>query len=183
MNMRRLMVVYGLFFIISGLFPAAGQPVTSIGSMTIRYRSGEGFVAYDKQGERLFVVFPFENGPDYPSEGLLRIVKKGKIGFADTSGKIVIRPRFTAVMPFHGGRAAFCKGCRIVHYGEHSAWEGGKWGFIDRKGKVVIPPEYDSVLSGFQEGKAEVVHHGRRVIIGPDGKRISAGGSGDVKLP
>ena len=120
------------------LMPVAGQQFT-LGRLTVHYEEGQGFVAYDSTGRRLFTVFPYDNGPDYPSEGLFRIIENGKIGFADTSGRVVIPPRYTAVMPFRGGKAAFCVGCEKVREGEHTVWKGGTWGYIDRQGHVLIP--------------------------------------------
>ena len=39
----------------------------------------------DHCGKFLFYVFPYDNGPDYPSDGLIRIVdEKGLIGYEDT---------------------------------------------------------------------------------------------------
>lgn len=42
-----------------------------------------------------YEVYQYDNGDDYFSEGLQRIVDKdGKIGFRDSIGKIVIQPRY-----------------------------------------------------------------------------------------
>lgn len=44
---------------------------------------------------RHYTAFQYDNGDDYPSEGLYRIVdRKGRIGYADKEGKAVIRPPF-----------------------------------------------------------------------------------------
>ena len=44
---------------------------------------------------RHYAAFQYDNGDDYVSEGLYRIVdRKGRIGYADETGKTVIRPRF-----------------------------------------------------------------------------------------
>src|SRR5215813_11985366 len=42
-----------------------------------------GFIGIDREENLLFNVYPFDNGPDYPSEGLFRIIDNGLIGFAD----------------------------------------------------------------------------------------------------
>ena len=48
---------------------------------------------FNNEGKFLFNVFQFDNGPDYPVEGLFRIVGENNlIGFADTLGNIVIVP-------------------------------------------------------------------------------------------
>ena len=55
---------------------------------------------------RHYAAFQYDNGDDYVSEGLYRIVdRKGRIGYADETGKTVIRPRFAFGYPFEGGKA------------------------------------------------------------------------------
>lgn len=62
-----------------------------------------------------------------------------KIGYVDTTGKIVINPQFQRSFPFSEGMAAFEK--------------EGKLGFIDKTGKIVINPQFEATR-GFKEGKA-----------------------------
>jgi len=138
----------------------------------IRYEEGKGFVAIDRDGKRLFTVFPFDNGPDYPSEGLFRIVEDNKIGFANLRGEVVIQPRFSAVRPFHGGLAAFCDNCITVSYGEYHAWENGQWGFIDTSGNIIIPAQYDKIIHDFGEVYASVEKDGSQINIDKKGNQI-----------
>ncbi len=172
---RRIIIWVVPVFLLTALL-ATGQRF-SLGKLTVRYQKGEGFVAYNAGGERLFVVYPYDNGPDYPSEGLFRIMEKGRIGFADTTGRVVIPPRFTAVFPFREGRAAFCVGCTTVREGEHRRWQGGKWGFIDRQGRVVVPAVYEKVIRMYSEGKAVVVTAGDTVAIDTVGNVIPVKGN------
>ena len=76
------------------------------------------------------------------SEGLYRIIDwKGRIGYADETGKTVIRPRFAFGYPFEGGKAKVtdsgeCK--RVAASGdEHWYWESDDWCYIDRNGDIV----------------------------------------------
>ena len=142
------------------------------GAFTIEYMDGEGFVAFGRDGKRLFTVFTIDNGPDYPSEGLFRIVEEGMVGFANDHGEIVIKPQFSAAQPFRNGLAAFCKGCVIVKEGEHRAWKGGKWGFIDTGGNRVIPAQYDKIINDFRDRHAEVVKDGTTITIDRKGKQV-----------
>jgi WG containing repeat len=64
---------------------------------------------------------------------------KGKSGFIDPNGKIVIEPTFEKACPFTDGLAAFQK--------------NEKWGFIDTTGKVVIEPQFAHV-GLFSDGMA-----------------------------
>ena len=48
---------------------------------------------------RHYAAFQYDNGDDYVSEGLYRIVdRKGRIGYADETGKTVIRPRLPSAI-------------------------------------------------------------------------------------
>ena len=120
----------------------------------IVYKEGCGLVAIDRNEKVLFNVWVVDNGPDYPSEGLFRIVKDGKIGFANTDGEIVIPPRFDAVYPFQDGTAAFCVGCNTEKdelLPQYTVWSGGLWGFIDTAGAVIAEPVYHKVWNPEQK--------------------------------
>jgi hypothetical protein len=103
----------------------------------IVYKEGVGFIAIDKKQNVLFQVFPFDNGPDYPSEGLFRIIENGKIGFADTDFNIVIKPQFDCAFPFEGETAKVSFDCVKVKEREHIIWQSKSWSMINRKGEKV----------------------------------------------
>lgn len=95
------------------------------------------WVIRDSRKKVLYDIWPFDNGPDYPSEGLFRIVKNGKIGYADEKTfAIVIPPRFDCAFPFENGKAKVSNQCKIVRDGEHSTWESGHWQYVDKKGQL-----------------------------------------------
>lgn len=104
-----------------------------------------GFM-YDHKGNFLFHPFWFDNGPDYFSEGLMRIVgDNNKVGFADKKGNIVIAPLYDESSPFHYGYADFCNGCYKERISEHDfkfhTTEGYSNGYINKKGEVVVPSD------------------------------------------
>ena len=67
-------------------------------------------------------VFQCDNGNDYVSEGLYRIVdKRGRIGYADESGRTVIKPRFAFGFPFENGKA------KVTDKGEMKEVPGSWW--------------------------------------------------------
>lgn len=107
---------------------------------TVVYIPDLGFVATDSTGRYLFEVYPYDNGPDYPSEGLIRIREHGKIGFADMQGKIVIPPRYDCAYPFSDGTAIICEEGTVEQVGEHAEWKAARWGAIDPTGKTIVDP-------------------------------------------
>jgi hypothetical protein len=99
------------------------------------------FIAIDKQQNVLYNVFPFDNGPDYPSDGLFRVVKNNKIGYADEiTGKVVIKPQFDCAFPFENGIAKVGFNCVNHAEGEHYYWTSDNWSYINKKGVKVKPP-------------------------------------------
>jgi hypothetical protein len=100
-------------------------------------KAGEGLVAIDRNEHVKFNVFPFDNGPDYMSEGLFRIVENEKIGYADEAGNVVIKPAYECAYPFENGKAQVAINCRTTSDGEHSTWESNQWLEIDKQGRII----------------------------------------------
>ena len=83
-------------------------------------------------------MFSFDNGPDYASEGLFRIIQNNKIGYADSAtGKVIIKPQFGCAFPFDNGFAKVSFNCATHSDGEHKIWTSDNWFYIDKKGKKV----------------------------------------------
>lgn len=68
--------------------------------------------------------------------------KKGKYGFLDESGKIVISAKYEEVSDFSEGLAAVA-----IRDANQTLW-----GFIDREGNTVIEPKFSNRPSDFHEG-------------------------------
>ncbi len=101
-----------------------------------------GFIAIDRQENVLYGIFPYDNGPDYTSEGLFRILENNKIGYADSiTGKVVIKPQFDCAWPFENGVAEVSTDCKTQSEGEHSLWISDHWYYIDKTGKKVEKPK------------------------------------------
>jgi WG containing repeat len=107
----------------------------TIKSFGVVMKEDNRLIGIDKNEKELFEVFWFDNGPDYISDGLLRIVKNGKIGYADETGKIVIEPHYDCAYPFENGKAKVSKNCITVQDREHSTWESDHWEVIHKAGK------------------------------------------------
>jgi hypothetical protein len=104
-------------------------------------KPGDGFVAIDRNEKILYKVFPVDNGPDYPSEGLFRIIENNKIGFADSlTGKISIAPQFDCAFSFENGIAKVSNNCKKEMQGEYEMWTSENWYYIDHTGKKTTPP-------------------------------------------
>ena len=101
-----------------------------------------GFLAIDRQENVLYEVFSYDNGPDYTSDGLFRIIVNHKIGFADsTTGKVVIKPQFDCAWPFENGVAEVSIDCKTQSDGEHGIWISDNWYYIDKTGKKADNPK------------------------------------------
>ncbi len=142
-------------------------------TFAVVYKPNRGFVGINRKEEMLFQIFQYDNGPDFPSEGLFRITQKNKLGFANLEGKVVVKAQYDAAYPFSEGLSAFCEGCVTERMGEHSMWKKGKWGFIDKTGKVIIPAQFDNVGFGFENGRIEVKKGEERYAINTKGEKIT----------
>ncbi len=109
----------------------------------IVYSTGNGFIGIDRYETILFEIFPFDNGPDVPCEGLFRIISGGLIGFADLSGQIIIPPQYECAYPFVDGQAKVSKSCIKNPDGEYVLWQSNEWFFIDRHGKRIFEKRSD----------------------------------------
>jgi hypothetical protein len=139
----------------------------------VRNTGGE-FMGIDSQGKFLYNIYFFDNGPDYIDCNRFRIIKDGKIGFANgKTGRIEILPELSYADYFNENLAVFCIGGeeKKTSDGEHSYWLGGNWGVIDTEGKVVVEPIYSSITH-YQNGKAEAVLNGKTIQINKKGKQI-----------
>ena len=107
----------------------------TIKSFGVVMTEDDRLIGIDKDQKELFEVFWFDNGPDYISDGLFRIVKNNKIGYADETGKIIIEPRYDCAYPFENEVAKVSNNCTTVQEGEHSAWVSDDWKVIHKNGK------------------------------------------------
>lgn len=87
-----------------------------------------------------YAVYQFDNGDDYFCEGVQRIVgDDGKIGFADSTGRVVIAPRFAFAFPFKDSLAQVTDKGWSESDGEHSWWKSPEWYHVDHNGMRVNP--------------------------------------------
>lgn len=115
----------------------------------------EGWVCINKKLNKLFHPYIWDNGIDYWQSGLIRIKENNKIGFADTTGKIVIPPIYDFATPFDKDFSAFLSGGKYSclekevpdSMCEHMGWVGGLWGIINKHNDTIVSPTInDSIL-------------------------------------
>lgn len=101
------------------------------------------FISFERSISFLvFTIFiTFFHFSESHSQPYLRYFENGKVGYIDTTGKVVIKARFAQAGDFSEGLAP----ARLE----------GLYGFIDVNGNYVIPPKYDFANS-FKEGFAIV---------------------------
>lgn len=86
-----------------------------------------------------FRPFQYDNGDDYVSDGIYRIVdKEGRIGYATENDEVIISPRFAFGFPFEEGRAKVTDSGRLEEVegsnGEYHYWVSANWYWIDKLG-------------------------------------------------
>ncbi|MFN8355849.1 MAG: alpha/beta hydrolase-fold protein [Spirosomataceae bacterium] len=116
---------------------AESHNTTPTSPLTMTQTSTGKWVITDLKKTTLYDVFNYDNGPDYASEGLIRVVKNGKIGYADAKTyRLVIAPQFDCAYPFEKGKAKVSTHCTTIRKDEHSTWQSDHWQFIDKSGKL-----------------------------------------------
>jgi len=118
-------------------------------------RGIKDWCAIDIHENILFKVanIPLEEplSPDHLVEDRIRIIDAaGKYGFANTKGKIVIKPQFEFVSHFNNGFAIIAEDCHKVYWKDdeeadhaehevcnHYSLNCNKHGYIDKKGKII----------------------------------------------
>ena len=94
-------------------------------------------IAIDIKQRILFEVFNSENSPDPISEGLFRIKKNEKIGFANELGEVIIPPKYEGALPFKKGKAKVSKSCFLSSNEEKKEIRCKDYFYIDKRGEII----------------------------------------------
>lgn len=101
------------------------------------YTSDNGLFAIDRKEKRLFEVLMVGAKPDSVSDGLFRIVKNGKIGFANLKGEVIIEPRYSCANQFNNGITQVSDDCNSAKQTDATKWKGKNWYNIDKSGNRI----------------------------------------------
>jgi hypothetical protein len=138
--MKKRVKIYCLLFLLVSLCSLGNSNAQMTKSKTTKLKmvqtpNGKWVIKNSKK-KTLYEVFPYDNGPDYPSEGLIRVVKNGKIGYANAKTyTLVITPQFDCAFPFENGKAKVSNNCKTIKDGEHNIWTSDTWQYVDKKGR------------------------------------------------
>jgi len=93
-------------------------------------------VAIDKNQNILFDIVMFDNGPEPFNNGLTRVLRNGKMGYANKFGQIVIPCEYDYAKWFKNGKAEVTYNAKeYLDLDEHRRVESDEWFVIDKKGK------------------------------------------------
>lgn len=99
-----------------------------------------GFI--DRRGKLIIRHGLYERAGEF-ADGLLAIQIRGKWGYVNSTGKIVIEPKFDQVKAFSEGRAAIGV--------DQGRYKKTRWGFINKAGSILVEPQFEDV-GLFSEG-------------------------------
>ncbi len=95
-------------------------------------------IAIDRHQNILYDVALYDNGPQPPKEGRTRILRNGKMGFANRYGQVVIPCRYDHVSSFHNGAAAVTfEAAEYIDGDGHLRVDGKGWFNIDKQGNKI----------------------------------------------
>jgi predicted DNA-binding WGR domain protein len=107
---------------------------------------------------------------------LFCIRHRGKLGFMNVSGKVVIPPTLqNPIYEQHEGAVDFSSDRVPV-------MTAGRWGYMDRNGGFAIPPRFE-IARDFSEGRAAVGEITRRSYGIPDGRWGYIDRRGELVIP
>ncbi len=95
----------------------------------------------DRNARILFDLVIFDNGPDYFNEGLTRVQRNQKMGYANKQGEVVIPCQYAFAKWFENGKAEVTMEAKQYRdTDEHLRVESDSWFLIDRKGNRIKAP-------------------------------------------
>jgi WG repeat protein len=98
----------------------------------------KGWMYVDRKGRVVVTgVAAFDNGADTFHDGLVRVARENRFGYANRAGTLVIPAIYDGAFNFENGTAVVCRECKNQCEGEHCSLIGGQWLRVDTRGRVV----------------------------------------------
>jgi hypothetical protein len=95
-------------------------------------------IGIDLNQNILFDLVMFDNGPDYIREGYTRVLRNGKMGYANKYGQVIIPCQYEYARWFNNGQAEVTYKARMYKdLGDHLKVESKEWFLIDKNGKII----------------------------------------------
>lgn len=125
--------------------PAVLQRLAFSDGLASVYSKDTGWVYLDRSGAVVVEnVMPYDNGPDAFRDGVVRVERGGKCGYADKAGRQVSPAMYDGCFPFEGSRGKVCVKCRKECDDkdcEHRSLKGGEWFCLDASGRRAACPK------------------------------------------
>lgn len=95
-------------------------------------------MAIDRNQEILYDIVTYDNGPDYFNDGLTRVLRNGKMGYANKYGQVIIPCVYDYGTWFENGKAKVTYSLKEnFAIDEHKQVESDEWFLIDKNGNKV----------------------------------------------
>lgn len=95
-------------------------------------------LAIDKNENVLFEFYDFDFDADRLHEGLMRVIRNGKVGYANQFGQIVIPCIYYDAKWFENGKARVTlDGRKVLRNNDFYVTESDNWFYIDKDGKRI----------------------------------------------
>lgn len=92
------------------------------------------WIAINRDEKILYEVINYDNGPDYFSDGLVRVKRNNKMGFANDKGKVLIPCIYDYAWPFENGVSKVSFNAKILEEKgiDHYRIVSEEWFLIDK---------------------------------------------------
>ena len=95
-------------------------------------------IAIDRNQNVLFDIVMFDNGPEPFNEGLTRVLRNGKMGYANKYGQVVIPCEYEFAKWFENGKAEVTYNVKAYYdLDDHKRVESDEWFEIDKEGNKI----------------------------------------------
>lgn len=117
---------------------AFSDTIVNYGIVVQKTNDNYEMIGINKKGQRLYEIHSFDNGADLMSDNTFRIIRNGKIGYANEFGEIIIKAQFDCAYPFENGIAKVAYECKTSSKDPVTTTQkSDAWIHINKKGESV----------------------------------------------